>query len=233
VTSLRVPPALARHFADFAALLRGEIDAGEVERRAGATAHPQRGLAFYAVLARRNHELAVCQCCPATTAVLRAHGAFESLVRELGERRPPTSSDPNRFADALPEVLADHAELPSWIVELADLEVTRQRCGVADFEPSVSDPGLDRALFVRCYEHDVPALLLGFDGSGRWDEPARRTTAVLVHRDPRSGLPRLYLPTALGLAAVARRLGEPVAGAPAAALDGAERELVAAGVLPS
>src|SRR5207244_6812668 len=88
---------------------------------------------------------------------------------------------------------------------------TEWAVGVADFEPSADDPGLDRTIQVRHYSHDVPRFVTDLREGKFPHAPTEEPRAVIIYRDVATQGARSFFPTPLGLAALARRAGRTLA----------------------
>jgi hypothetical protein len=91
--------------------------------------------------------------------------------------------------------LASEVDLPRWLPDLADFELTLARTRWAPDEPSDASPNsgplrLASTVAMRGYEHDVVEWLGAPDFAG--DPPARRT-AVLFWRDARLRARRIVI----------------------------------------
>lgn len=181
------------------------------------------------------------QVCPALRHAALALGPklWEELVLSYTAAHPPDHPDPNRFAARLSDFIAAERtagrSFPSYLEELADFEFTEWLVGVADFEPTPYDPGLDRTIFVRHYSHDVPGIVTGFRDGKSLQALAEEPRAVVIYRDASTQWARSFFPTPLDLAALARRAGRPLAipDAMLPAIEAAEAELERHGILGS
>lgn len=221
-------------------MLRGQASPREVETQL-ATESPSgtANLGFYATLAERNHFKILRDLFgPIRTLALRLDPAlWPALVRDYTRKHPATHWDPNRFGALFSDYLAQRREadpaFPAVFEELADYFYTRYR--VFSCPDDVGD-GFDQRLFVRQYTHAVPDVpdALASDPDLQRFEPS--PTLVLIYRPLHETDVRLFHPTVVGLAALARRRGlesmPPVFEALSPqAIDNAESELVRHGVL--
>jgi hypothetical protein len=230
---------LPTFFDELHGLVTGRRSAGEVEAVLGASPSGTSRLAGYRTLVRRQRELLLQTFYPATERGLEdfAPGSFLSIARELERAHPPTSGDPNRFAEPLPDVLeraAADGRAPAWAAEVADLELCHYHARFGERPADRRDPGVDRTLFVRRYTHDVLAYLHRALGGacGRVAAPEPAPITIVVCRPLDEDDPFVFHPSVAGLCALAARAGEVVpGGAGPAELVAAERQLVAWRVL--
>lgn len=230
---------LASFFRAFAPMLELTSDVNRVEREFGASPSGTSRMGFYGVLARRTRLLTLGDMCPATRyAVQSSKGpAWMDLVLRYAESHPPSHADPNRFAEGFSEFIASERQrgfpLPSFLEELAEYEFTLWEVGITDFQPTLSDPGLDRTIRVRQYSANVADFVTEFHAGHAPEAPAAGPVIVLIYQHTRSGYPRYFFPSAAGLAALARRAGKslPKATFDEDTLSSAEQELVEYGVL--
>ncbi len=234
------PPLDLRRFFDaFAPMLELKASAEDVERELGHSPSGTQRLGFYGVLARRNRFIALRQLCPSVRHAALALGpkVWEDLVTRYATTHPPDNPDPNRFAARLSDFIAAEraagGAFPVYLEELADFEFTEWAVGVADFEPSADDPGLDRTIHVRHYSHDVPRFVTDLREGKSPHAPTAEPRAVIIYRDVATQWARSFFPTPLGLAALARRAGRPLAipDAMLPAIEVAETELERHGIL--
>lgn len=234
------PRDLARFFSAFSAMLELRSSVADVEQRVGSSTSGARRLGFYGVLARRSRFLALRQLCPALRhcALSLEPPIWEELVVRYARAHPPDDPDPNRFGAKLADFLdawgREDSRIPAYFAEVADFEYSEWAVGIEDFEPSSADVGLDRTIHVRYYAHDVARFVFGFRSGTTAARPDATPTAVIIHRDLRSSLPRVFFPTALGLHVLGLRCGRGLAPgrfADEATLQ-AERDLETHGVLP-
>jgi hypothetical protein len=213
-------------------MLLGHSSATDVEARLGASPSGTAALGFYAVLVRRNVEKILREVCPSVFVLATRARAWTSLVTDYLDAHPPTGGDPNGFADGLPEFLQARADTPASWAELADYHVIHVRAHhAADDETD----GFDRRLFVRQYTYPIPHIVDALARDRDAAVAAPRPTLVVVFRHTRTLRVRRLVPSATGLAALARREGlelpPSLAGLAATAISAAERVLVREGVL--
>jgi hypothetical protein len=219
-------------------MLLGRASAAAVEARLGRSPSGTTALAFYAVLVSRNAHKILREICPTLFVFAARAGAWSGLVHDYLAAHPPRGGDPNRFADALPEFLErrarQHGDVPQLWAELADYHVVQVRAHqAADGEGD----GFDRRLFVRQYTHPIPEIVERIARDPAVAIASPRPTLVVVFRHARTLHVRRLVPSAAGLAALARRQGlalpPALAGLPDAEVVAAERALIREGVLPS
>ncbi|MGE0325064.1 MAG: hypothetical protein AB7K71_38640 [Polyangiaceae bacterium] len=235
-------PELQQFFAGMSDLLLFRQSVTDLEAQVGLSASGTQRLDFYRILAERSRLLLLRQLFP----VLRhATQQLAEQSQAVGERtitwrelmlgyvatHPPTHYDPNRLGEGLADYLHGLEGAHPFLEELADFEYCLWAVGVSPHEPTAQDPGLDRTLFVRLYDHDL-ANYVARVREGTPAQISHQQTHVLIHRDLHTGHPSHFLPTPLGLAALAQRLGaqQRLIDDNAALLD-AERQLETHGVL--
>jgi hypothetical protein len=231
---------LARFHREAADFLSGNIDVSELQQRVGESPSGSTRLQFYRVLVRRNVYSILRKLHPATlNAANRIRpGLWNDIVEAFVQAAPPAHFDPNQFGEGLSAFLAQRRErdpeLPSYLEEIADYQWLFYWVGVAPFTPTRSDVGVERTLFVRQYDHDVPSFVRQIRSNPEAPLPERRLTTLLVYRDPPTQRAKLFHPTALGLMALARLDGKNMTSdqVTSAMLDGAEQELRQHGVIP-
>lgn len=234
--------SLARFHQQVAHFLKGEITAEEFAARVGPSPSGLERLMFYRTLMRRNVALILGQLHGATRVAAERHrsGLWTALIREYTRVHPPDHCDPGHFGERLSAFLAarraEDPSLPAYLEEVADYQWCCYAVGVAPFEPTRQDIGLDRTLFVRQYDHATPAFVrAALRDEVDPAEPELKSTPVLIYRHPQTLRAKVYYPSPLGLAVVARSAGRAVAleGVAAERLDSVERELRNQGVLPA
>lgn len=213
-------------------MLLGRSSASDLEARLGASPSGTAALGFYGVLVARNVEKILREVCPTLFVLAARTHAWRTLVADYLDAHPPRGGDPNRFADALPDFLHARAELPDVWGEIADYHVAYVRAYHAADEDG---DGFDRRVFVRQYTHPVPQIVEALARDRESAIPAPRPTLVVVFRHTRTLRVRRLVPSATGLAALARRQGldlpPALAGLCEADIATAERALIREGVL--
>lgn len=227
---------LAAFFAEMQPMLLGRVSAADVQRRLGPSPSGTAALQFYAVLVARNVDKILREICPTLFVLATRAGVWRDIVDAHVRAHPPAGGDPNRFADALPELLQElarrRADVPPLFAELADYHVVHVR---AHHAVDGDDDGFERRLFVRQYAHPVAEIVDALSRDPNAAVPAPHPALVVVFRHARTLRVRRLVPSAAGLAALARRqaLALPPALASLAdlAIVRAERALVREGVL--
>lgn len=148
---------LAKFHAVMAPFLRGEITAADVERELGPSPSGTARLALYPRLVRRQATGLVDHFFRALAAALELEtpGVFARLRDAYLLAHAPTSWEPNENLRAFPAFVTAWPEAPPWAAEMADYAWSRFVAMHADRVPG--DVGLERAVFVRHYTHDVVA----------------------------------------------------------------------------
>lgn len=235
--------ALASFFEAMQPYLLGRRDLAHTRAVLGPSPSGDDDFAFYRVLAERNLYKVMRELYgPLRTLVLRHEAetgerdAWTRLVGEYIEAHPPGGRHPNAFGEPLPELLAARRERvpsqPAIWEEVADYCWIRMQAHRAPDEPG---DGFDARLFVRQYTWPIPDLVAALERDPAAPVPEPRPAVVLVYRHVRLLQTRVFLPSAAGLVALARRQGAAVPGAlqavPREHVDVAEAQLVAHGVL--
>jgi hypothetical protein len=149
--------SLAKFHSVMAPFLRGESTAADVERLLGPSPSGTARLALYPLLVRRQATGLVDHFFRALAAALELDtpGAFARLRDAYLVAHPPKSWEPNENLRAFPAFVTAWHGAPSWAREMADYAWARFVAMHADRVPG--DVGLERAVFVRHYTHDVSA----------------------------------------------------------------------------
>lgn len=234
-----IPATLSGFFEAFSSMVELRLSPREVVDRIGPCPSGTKRLGFYRILAHRSRFLTLRDVCPVLrhAALSLEPPVWQKLVERYSTLHPPQVRDPNRHAEGLSDFIAEERasgwDLPEYLEEIADFEISEYLVGVSSFEPSTDDPGLDRTLLVRHYTHDVPRFVLDHRKGIVAAAPEPTPRAALLYRDVRSQYARVFFPTRLGLLALAARAGKAVSlsGVDLQALAAAERELEGYGVL--
>lgn len=247
---------LSDFFAQMQPYLLGQQDLAQTRETLGPSPSGDHDFSFYRVLAERNLFKVMRELYgPLRTLMLRDHAeatargttpgndtgpaeraTWPELVAEYLAAHPPGGRHPNALGEALPEFLAARRERrPSQPViyeEIADFCWIRMQVYRA---PDDEGDGFDSRLLVRQYSYPIPDFVGALERDPQAPTPEARPMVVLVYRHWRLLQTRIFLPSAAGLVALARRQG---AGVPAALqavptehVDVAEQQLVAHGVL--
>jgi len=225
----------------------GELSAAAFESSIGRTPSGRKGLEVYAGVVPKNLRFALDDVYPVTRRACDALGPalWDDLVAAFLEAHPPRHADPNRCGDGWAAFLSQRraagADQPIFLEEIADYE---RICFHALTERV---PGPERTLFVRRYEHDVPAYALETDGEdaraaraagASGTVPKAMPVTVIVYRSTVTLKVRFLHPSRAQLFALARCQGEldpdlqARAGLTDEELDIGEHELRERGVLP-
>lgn len=237
-------------FAQMRPYLLGQQDLAQTRAALGPSPSGDDDFAFYRVLAQRNLFKVLRELYgPLLTLFVRDHdgpdgpdgrgggaAAWRALVEEYIAAHPPGGVHPNCFGEALPELLAARRERePSQPVvyeEIADFCWIRMQVYRA---PDDEGDGFDSRLCVRQYSYPIADFVAALERDPSAPVPEPRPVVLLVYRHWRLLQTRIFLPTAAGLVALARRQGAPVPQAlqsvPSEHVDVAEAQLVEHGVL--
>ncbi len=229
---------LAEFYAHMRPYLQGARDLAQTRERLGPSPSGDHDFAFYRVLAERNvFRIMNDLYAPLRGLIIREQpGTWTPLVREYVAAHPPSGRHPNGLGEHFSEFLEQrrqrHPEQPDLYEELADYCWVRHAVYSAPDEPG---DGFERRLYVRQYSvriHDYAAAL---ERDPQHPRPEPQPTVLLIYRHARTLETRLFLPSAAGLVALARRQGEPVPeplrAIPAEHVDVADAQLVDHGVL--
>lgn len=226
--------SLPEFFAAVVPMLRGDIDVAQFEARMGPSRSGAKRVGFYRTLMQRNVRLLLAALYPQTrrAALGEAPALWSELVDRFDASHPASSWNVNEYGRPFPDFLGELAragELPAYLEEVADYEWICFAVGVEPDE-NVRGLGLDRTLYVREYDHDIPTFV-------KKEEPGRPrpgSSVVMVYRSPEDKRARFLRPTPLELCVLARRQGsEPPDTLSRDALAAAEQKLVALGVIPA
>ena len=230
--------SLERFFKAIAPMLEGQAPAQSVVDTLGPSPSGTENLGFYGTLVERNHFKILADVFPVVRALFfrELPGRWAALVRAYRRKHPADHWDPNRFGAHFSEYLRGLREggeaLHPIFEELADLSYIRQRA----FSGNESEPdAYEGRVFVRQYSHPVSDYFGALAEDPAAPLPQARPQVVFVYRHARDASLRHFLPSAAGLAALARRQGvtelPPMFAALSQAdLDTADRALVAFGV---
>jgi hypothetical protein len=196
--------------------LLSETSVDQVRSELGPPPSGDANLEFYRTLVERNlFKILRDLYGPVRELALRAEaGTWPRLVRGYVQQHPPRHWDPNRFGESFSDFLAQQrdgdATIPALWEEMADFCWIRHRANVC--ADDVSDP-FERSLFVRQYTYDVPGIVAAVTADPAASLPTPRPYIVVVYRHVRTMEVRLLTPNATGLAALARRQGQPLPAA--------------------
>jgi len=233
---------LAHFHEHVSSFLKGETSAEQFAGAVGESVSGRSRVQFYRTLIKRNVALILGQLHGATRTAAERYrpGLWSELIDEYARAHPPDHYDPSRFGAHLSAFLAARrqggASLPAYLEEVADYQWCCYSVGVARSTPCGADIGLERTLFVRQYDHEIPAFVRAALAEPADPlEPKPGVTTVLVYRHPETLRAKAYYPSPLGLAVIGRFAGRavPLDGIDAARIAAAERELRKAGVLPA
>jgi hypothetical protein len=225
--------SLSEFFDAVVPMLRGETSSAEFEARVGSSRSGSRRVSFYRTLMRRNVRLLLGALYPHTrrAALGESPELWSNLVDRFDASHPASHWDVNEFGRPFPDFLGELAragEVPACLEELADYEWICFAVGVEPDE-NVRGLGLDRTLYVREYDHDVPS----FVKKEETGLPRAGSSVVIVYRSPEDKRARFLRPTPVELCVIARRQGtEPPDTLSREALAAAEQKLVSLGVIP-
>ncbi|MCR9160251.1 MAG: hypothetical protein ACE37F_27385 [Nannocystaceae bacterium] len=221
-----------------APMLEGTASPQVVIDTLGPTPSGAENLGFYSTLVERNHFKILFELFPILRALLlREHpGSWPKIVRQYRATHPATHWDPNRFAEHFSEhlrAMRERGALDHPIYEeLADLVYLRQRVYSGhDLGPDA----YDGRVVVRQYSHPTSDYYFALHEDPSAPLPQARPQVVFVYRHAQDHALHHFLPTAAGLAALARRQGitdlPPMfAALGEAQLEDADRALVEHGV---
>jgi hypothetical protein len=151
-------PALATFLHEMGLFYERRISLEQVTARLGASASGGERLALYPEFVRRQRRSLLDNFFSAARAAARIEhaGQWEELVEGFIRAESPLHWDPNRYAGQMVAYLqqphATAAKDLSVLIELADYAWIRYQAMMAPHDATI---GLDVALFVRQYTHDV------------------------------------------------------------------------------
>lgn len=233
--------SLARFHETMGPFLRGEISADEVERRLGPSPSGTARLALYPMLVQRQSRGLVDHFYRGLAAALEATGSasFARLRDAYLAAHPPQSWEPNANLAAFPAFVRAATDAPAWAFEMADFAWSRFLALHA--EHVAGDVGLERAIFVRHYTHDVVAASTTNERrSGSAPEhpaiPSFGARTIVFARHATDGHVVVVTPSLGALYALLRASGEELpplpAGLTSAVLDEELLALRSRGLLP-
>ncbi|MGH1343133.1 MAG: HvfC/BufC family peptide modification chaperone [Nannocystales bacterium] len=230
--------SLDRFFETIAPMLEGRTPAQAVIDTLGPSPSGAENLGFYSTLVERNHFNILADVFPVVRALFIREfpGRWPELVRAYRDAHPADHWDPNRFGANFSDYLRGLREsgdaLHPVFEELADLCYIRQRA----FSGNESEPdAYEGRVFVRQYTHPVSDYFGALTEDPAAPLPEAHPQVVFVYRHARDASLHHFLPTAVGLAALARRQGicelPPMFGALTQDdIEAADRSLVEYGV---
>jgi hypothetical protein len=227
-------------FETMGSFVAGALTVESVTARIGASPSGSARLGLYPELVRRQRRDVLDHLFVAVRHACRelGSGLWADIASDYARRHPPTAWEPNHFGQAMSEYLADRASeptLPDYLAELADYEWIRFAAGVSD-AGWADGPGLERGMYVRRYEHDVPSYVDRAASSApraSLGSPTRTPTSVLVCWSITQHRVMTLTPSVEALAVIGRRCRQPIKRAlDEGAMSQAEEHLVSLGVLP-
>ncbi len=220
---------LAKFHAVMAPFLRGEISAAEVEQLLGPSPSGTERLALYPRLVRRQWTGTIDHFFRALARALElvAPGAFPAMRDAYLEAHPPASWEPNENLRAFTPFVKSRAGIPPWAPEMADYAWSRFLAMHADVVSG--DVGLERAIFVRHYTHDVVATSLANESAtGGASVPRLAPGTFVFARHVTRGHLVTLTPSVAALFALLRAAGETLPPLPDGLFaEDLDRELVA------
>jgi hypothetical protein len=239
-----VTPTLPGFYAVMGSFLDGDRSAAQVAEALGPSPSGLARLALYGELVRRQRQDVLDTLFSAVDAACRCldAGLWGEFTRTYLRVHPPTHPDPSRWGEHMAGFLAKSRAtdptLPLYLEELADYAYVRFAASVA---PAPCDGvGLETALFVRRYAHDVAGFTRAVEAAhaeGDAAPPAPRPVdlTILVGWSRVSQRLLELHPSLAALVALGRRVGEPFlpreGGPTEADVDAADRHLVSLGLL--
>lgn len=228
--------SLAAFFEQVPALLRGERDVVEVESVLGPSPSSTADLDFYRRLHARHLLQRMDQLFSSVATVVRREdaAAWTALVEAFVEDHPPSGWSTHGMAAPFADWLAarEDREDAAALGALADWQRARW---VAANAPDGGD-GVGTRVAARAYDVDVVAWHAALRKDPAAPCPEGGPVLVLLYRHLDDHGLRTLTPTALTLAVLSRRAGEPLPDALAAhgdALDAEEDRLVRRRALPA
>jgi len=202
--------SLDAFFEAMAPMLERKAPAKAVVETLGPTPSALTDLGFYATLVERNHFKILSDMFPELLALVQRElpERWPALVRSYRDAHPAVHWDPNRFAAGFSDFLRglrDAGDIPHPIYEeLADLGYIRQ----VVYSGNGSDANTyEGRIAVRQYTHPASDFFFKLREDPSAPIPQPRPQVVFVYRHVRDDSLHHFLPTAAGLAALARRRG--------------------------
>ena len=202
--------SLDAFFDAMAPMLSGRTSARTVVDAVGPSSTGEESLGFYNEMIRRNHAKLLGDIFVHLRGLIvrESPGTWERIIAGYRLAHPASHWDPNlyaeHFSNFLREQREDGAALHPIYEELADFAFVRQR---AFFGNHTEGDAYEQRIFVRQYSHPVSDFLPELHNNPDAPIPAARPQVVIVYRHARDHSLHNLLPTAAGLAAVARRQG--------------------------
>ncbi|MEM6292739.1 MAG: hypothetical protein AAGA54_15810 [Myxococcota bacterium] len=202
--------SLDAFFDAMAPMLSGRTDAGTVVNAIGPSDSGAESLGFYNELIRRNHAKLLGDIFIHLHGLMEREspGTWETLIAGYRLAHPAAHWDPNLYAEHFSSYLREQREAGAALhpiyEELADFAFVRQR---AFFGNQTEGDAYEQRIFVRQYTHPLSDYLPELHHNPDAPIPAARPQVVIVYRHARDHSLHNLLPTAAGLAAVARRQG--------------------------
>ncbi len=204
--------SLETFFGAMGPFLEGRASVADVAKKLGQSPSGERRLALYPELIRRQKRGVLDHFFASARAACDGHEArlWERLAEQYIYEVSPTHWEPNRYAKPMLAFLetrqAAESSIPPVVVELADFAWVRFAAMVAE-HPTNADLGMDRALFVRHYAHEVAnytsAVENGTSAKGAFPEATPST--LVVCRSRRTHRLEIVRPSLGALVALRRR----------------------------
>jgi hypothetical protein len=205
-----VTRALSEFFAAIEPFLAGRSDIGAVTARLGPSPSGAARLALYPKLVHRQKRSVLDHFFAAARAACEVHarGSWDALAEAYVAAVPAVHWEPNHYAEPMRAFAGTgaHAEgLPSSIADLLDFAWIRY-VAMNAAPVTADDPGLERAVFVRQYAHDVVTYSKAVEERGEvGGSPASGPCTLLVARSLRTHRLEIVRPSLGALVAVRHR----------------------------
>lgn len=193
---------LVEFFAAMEPFLLGERSAEDVLAQLGPSPSGSRRFALHAELVARQRRSVIDHFYRAVAAAAASPALFARLRDDYLRAHPPSHWSPSEAARAFPEFLSSRDDATGPLRALADFAWVRFAAMHAPHEDG--SIGLDAALFVRHYDHDVRSFSDEVERLGRTPAQLSATPrTLLVTRHRREGTLVVVTPSLASLVALA------------------------------
>ena len=202
--------SLSEFFAAMEPFLAGRSPVDVVTQRLGPSPSGDARLALYPKLIHRQKRGVLDHFFAAARAACETHarGTWDLLAEAYVAAVPAFHWEPNHYAEPMRAFVDGDARgkaLPPCVPELMDFAWIRFAAMNAA-PPTANDPGIDRALFVRHYAHDVAAYTKAVEERGEAPRlPPAGACTLLVARSVRTQRLEIVRPSLAALVALRHR----------------------------
>jgi len=194
--------SLVEFFAAMEPFLLGERSAEDVLAQLGPSPSGSRRFALYAELVARQRRSVIDHFYRSVAAAAASPALFARLRDDYLRAHPPSHWSPSEAARAFPQFLSSRDDATGPLRALADFAWVRFAAMHAPHEDG--SIGLDAALFVRHYDHDVRSFSDEVERLGKTPAQLSATPrTLLVTRHRREGTLVVVTPSLASLVALA------------------------------